>query len=303
MKKLLSCLLCAALLLTLAVPAFAASPYPDSAYFNYKDYTLHYRVQDVPNARGQIMFLHGFAESTHSWENLSALMTAAGYRCVLVDLPDFGYSSRETKDTVRLPREEIIHALMTALSDEPWYLAGHSMAGYVTLAVAQTYPESVKNLLLYSTAGNNGIFHLLDPLTNNDHVASFLGPVIELLGRSRAFVLALMMLATMDPQHDPADDIDAVIDPFCIRGTGAGIVYYISMLTDTDYEAVSKMPPILYMNGDRDVICPPLERIPLRQHLPAGSVDYIVRGGGHMFIRDRAEETARVTLAFLQANP
>ena len=146
MKKTSCILLCLALLCALCLPALAANgetlPYPDSAFFSYKDYTLHYRVQDVPDPKGQIILIHGFAASTACWEPLSAILTANGYRCVLVDLPDFGYSSRETEGTERLPREEVVHALMTALSDAPWYVAGHSMGGFVALALAQTYPES-----------------------------------------------------------------------------------------------------------------------------------------------------------------
>lgn len=307
MKKLISALLCCMLLFACASAAFAARdaslPYPDSAFFTYEDYTLHYRVQDAKNAKGQIMFFHGFAESTFVWENLTAILTQQGYRCVLVDLPDFGFSSRETKETNRLPREDVVYALMRALSEEPWYLAGHSMGGFVALAAAQKYPDSVKNLLLYSTCGDNGWFHLLDPLTNCPPVASAVGPIIEAFGRSRPVVRLLLKVATMDKTYDPTEDVAPIRTPFLETGTGAGIVYYLSRLTNTDYRAVETMAPILFVNGRYDVICPPLERIPIRRHLPNGSVDYIVKDGGHMLIMNRAEETAAVTLQFLNNNP
>ncbi|MBQ6065878.1 MAG: alpha/beta fold hydrolase [Clostridia bacterium] len=107
----------------LLVPVHAASsedlPYPDSQYFDYQDYRLHYRVMQAAEEKGQILFLHGFAASTYCWNGLAAILTENGYTCVLVDLPDFGFSSKETDQTVRLPREDIIHALMTALSDRP----------------------------------------------------------------------------------------------------------------------------------------------------------------------------------------
>ena len=307
MKKTLSLFICLTLLFALCLPALAAGdaarPYPDSAFFTYQDYTLHYRVQEAENPKGQIMLLHGFAATTACWENLTAILTANGYRCVLVDLPDFGYSSRETKETKRLPREEVIHALMAALSDEPWYVAGHSMGGFVALALAQTYPESVKNLLLYSTCGDNGWFHLLDPLTNNDTVAAVVGRIIEAIGSSRLFVRLFLRVATCDFGYNPSPDVETYRTPFTVAGTGAGIVYYLSRLTNTDYAAVEGLRPILFMNGDRDVVCPPLERINLRRHLPEGSVDYTVKGGGHMLICSHADLAARVTLAFLENNP
>ena len=87
-----------------------------------------------------------------------------------------------------------------------------------------------------------------------------------------------------------------------VSGTGAGAVYSFSMLTPTDYEAVAKMNPILFMNGDKDRVITDSARVNLRAALPEGSVDYVVKGGGHMFTENMAEEAARVTLEFLAQN-
>ena len=303
MKKIISVLLCVCLLFPCAVSAVAEgvrydTPYENSSFFDYGEYTLHYRVFPAEGEnKGQIMMLHGFAESTYCWQNLAALLTANGYTCVAVDLPDFGFSSRETKDTVRLPREEVVHALMSRLSDEPWYLAGHSMGGYVALAVAQTYPDSVKNLLLYGTSGNDG--NAASAAMGNDFFASVVGPFMELMGRCKPLVRLLLRVAIQDSEFVRAYDVDAIVAPFRIKGTGTGAVYNLSMLTPTDYETVSQMPPILFMNGDKDKVITDSARKNLRAALPENSLDYIVEGGGHMFIENKAEETARVTLDFL----
>ena len=307
MKKILSVILCAVMLFGLCAPALAAAPqelpYADSAFFDYGEYRLHYRVKEASSPKGQIMMLHGFAESTYSWENLSAILVENGYTCVLVDLPDFGFSSRETKETVRLPREDIVHALMTALSDEPWYLAGHSMGGYVALSVAQVYPESVKNLLLYGTSGNDGVPAQTSGITSNDFLASVMGPMMELMGKNPLLVRLLLAVAIQDLDYVMHYDVEAIIAPFRIKGTGAGAIYNFSMLNNTDYEAVSRMRPILFMNGDKDKVISDAARVNLRAALPEGSVDHVVAGGGHMFIENLAAEAAAVTLSFLAANP
>ena len=307
MKKILSVILCAVMLFGLCAPALAAAPqelpYADSAFFDYGEYRLHYRVKEASSPKGQIMMLHGFAESTYSWENLSAILVENGYTCVLVDLPDFGFSSRETKETVRLPREEIVHALMISLSDEPWYLAGHSMGGYVALSLAQVYPESVKNLLLYGTAGNDGVPAQTSGITSNDFLASVMGPMMELMGKNPLLVRLLLAVAIQDLDYVMHYDVEAIIAPFRIKGTGAGAIYNFSMLNNTDYEAVSRMRPILFMNGDKDKVISDAARVNLRAALPEGSVDYVVAGGGHMFIENLAAEAAQVTLSFLSANP
>lgn len=306
MKRFLSFLLCAVMLLSLCAPVWAAAPpelpYADSAFFDYGEYTLHYRVKAAAAPKGQIMMLHGFAQSTYEWENLSARLVENGYTCVLVDLPDFGFSSRETKETDKLPREELIHALMVSLSAAPWYLAGHSMGGYVALAVAQQYPESVKNLLLYGTAGNDGVPSQTAGLTSNDFLASVMGPFMELMGRNPLIVRLLLMAALQDMDYAMHYDVEAIIAPFRVKGTGTGAIYNFSLLTDTDYEAVSRLNPILFMNGDRDRVITDAARANLRAALPEGSVDYVVKGGGHMFTENMAAEAAEVTLAFLAEN-
>ncbi len=303
MKKLVSLLLCAALCFGLCAPAFAAAddtlPYADSAFFDYEDYTLHYRVKTASEPKGQIMMIHGFGQSTYEWENLAAILVENGYTCVLVDLPDFGYSSRETKDTRKLPREELIHALMTELSADPWFLAGHSMGGYVALAVAQTYPESVNNLLLYGTSGNDGQPAAVSSMMANDIFASVMGRFMEMMGKNPLLVRLLLLAALQDTDYAMHYDVEAIIAPFRIEGTGAGAVYNFSLLTGTDYDAVSKMRPILFMNGDKDKVISDDARANLRAALPEGSVDYIVKGGGHMFTENMADEAARVTLEFL----
>lgn len=306
MKKVLILLLCVTMLFGICAPAFAAGtadlPYADSAFFEYGDYTLHYRMKNASAPKGQIMMVHGFGQSTYEWENLSAILVENGYACVLVDLPDFGYSSRETKDTVKLPREELIHALMTGLSDAPWYLAGHSMGGYVALAVAQAYPESVKNLLLYGTSGNDGQPAAASSVMANDIFASVMGRFMEIMGKNPVFVRLLLMAALQDMDYAMHYDVEKIIAPFRIKGTGTGAVYNFSMLTGTDYDAVAKMNPILFMNGDKDKVISDGARANLRAALPEGSVDYVVKGGGHMFTENMAEDAARVTLEFLSQN-
>ena len=114
LHRALALLLSLALLLTLCVPVFALGsqrpdpnqPCEDSAFFDHESYHIHYRVFPAENAKDQIFMIHGFALSSYCFVALAEELVKAGYTCVLADLPDFGYSTRETQDTVKLPREE-----------------------------------------------------------------------------------------------------------------------------------------------------------------------------------------------------
>lgn len=307
MKKLIAILLSAVMLFTLCLPAFAADsteqlPFEDSQFFDYGDYSIHYRVWEAAEPKGQIFMIHGFALSSYCFTALAAILRDNGYTCVLADLPDFGYSTRETANMDKLPREDVMHALMKYLSDDPWYLAGHSMGGYIALALAQKYPEDVKNLLLYGTAGNDPDTSAMTAIMNNKAFINVMGPIMELMGRWNTLVRVLLIAAFGDVSYAMGYDIKKVTDPYKIKGTGAGALYSFSMLPNTNFETLPELPPILYMNGSKDNVIPAADRAKLRTYLPEGSVDYIVNGGAHLFIENYAEETAAVTLDFLAAH-
>jgi len=306
-SRILALLLTLTLLFSLTLPAFAlgkqrpdpARPFDNSAFFDYKDYRIHYRTFPAQNEKGQIFMIHGFALSSYCFVMLAERLVAAGYTCVLADLPDFGYSSRETKDTVQLPRDEIMHALMQSLSDKPWFVAGHSMGGYVALDIATHYPDSVKNLLLYGTNGNDGAGGIRGKLMGLQALSGLMGPMMEAAGKSKLLVRLLYIFACNSFSFAMHYDVSKITDPYYIKGTGEGAIRNFLMLPATDYDAVRKMPPILFLNGDKDFVITDSTRKNLRAALPEGSVDYVAKGAGHMVIETHAEEAAKVTLDFL----
>ena len=302
-KKILAVILSALLLFGLCAPAFAAveTPFADSRFFDYGDYSIHYRVFSAQEPKGQIFMIHGFALSSFCFQPLAERLQAAGYTCVIADLPDFGYSTRETEETDLLPREEIMHALMMSISTDPWYVAGHSMGGYIAIAVAQKYPESVKNLLLYGTSGNDGVSSARMKLMTNPTMAKVLSRFLELISRMDALVRLLLLAATEDFNYTMNYDISYITDPYKISGTGAGVLINFKMLPVTDYEAFSQLPPVLYVNAANDAVISKNAIGKLQSYLPEGSTDITLTSGGHLFIESRADRTAEVTLEFLDA--
>ncbi len=303
MKKIISLVLSIVLAFSVAVPAMAAyeTPYKDSLFFEYEDYSIHYRVLEAENPKGQIFMIHGFALSSYCWVELAERLVVNGYTCVLADLPDFGYSTRETAGMTKLPREDIMHALMVELSAEPWYLAGHSMGGYVAQAIAAKYPESVKNLLLYGTGGNDNN-SAMTRMMGNDVFVAVMGPLMQLMTRFDFLVKLFLQMGLNDKEYAASYDLSKITEPIRIDGTGKGACYNFSMLTPTDYDAIRTGKPVLFVNGSADSVIPEASMISIREVLPEGSVDYVVENGGHMFIENKADETAQVTLEFLAAN-
>lgn len=303
MKKIIALILSIVMMFAVAAPAFAAyeTPFEDSEFFEYEDYSIHYRVFEAEDEIDQIFMIHGFALSSYCWVELATRLQAAGYTCVLADLPDFGYSTRETAGMEKLPREEIMHALMVELSAEPWYVAGHSMGGYVAQALAAKYPESVKNLLLYGT-GSNDNSPAMTQMMGNDVFVAVMGPLMQLMTRFDILVKLFLQMGLNDKEYAANYDISKITEPIRIDGTGKGACYSFSMLPNTNYEAIKNGKPVLFVNGSADSVIPDASKNSIREVLPEGSVDYVVEGGGHMFIENKADETAQVTLEFLAKN-
>ncbi len=304
MKKVTAIFLSILMIFAAAVPAFAAyeTPFEDSLFFEYEDYSIHYRKWEAENAKGQILMLHGFALSSYCWTELAERLVANGYTCVMADLPDFGYSTRETSTTEKLPREDIMHALMKELSDKPWYVAGHSMGGYVAQAIAEKYPEDVVNLLLYGTGGNtNSPF--MSKIMGMDIFVAMMGPLMQLMTRFDFLVKLFLKMGLNDNVYASNYDLSKITEPIRIDGTGKGACYSFSMLPNTNFEAIANGKPVLFVNGSSDSVIPDESKNNIREVLPEGSVDYVIEGGGHMFIENLADETAEITLAFLADNP
>ncbi|MBQ4208280.1 MAG: hypothetical protein II621_08255, partial [Clostridia bacterium] len=149
LTRVIALLLALTLAFSLALPTFALGaqrpdpekPFDNSDFFTYKDYRIHYRTFPAENEKGQIFMIHGFALSSYCFVMLAEKLVEAGYTCVLADLPDFGYSTRETKDTVQLPRDEIMHALMRSLNDNhhPRKNAGKPKRGFFDLEHLNAY--------------------------------------------------------------------------------------------------------------------------------------------------------------------
>ena len=140
MKRLCALILALVLAALCMVTAFAAdgTPFADSRYYTCGEYSLHYRILRAEGqCKGRILMVHGFLCSTYAWRNMASQMASRGYECVLIDLPDFGYSTRETAQMQTIPREELLVSFMQSVAPtDEWILAGHSMGGGVCVNIA-----------------------------------------------------------------------------------------------------------------------------------------------------------------------
>lgn len=305
MKKFVSIVLVAVIAFSFVNVAYASSdfkPYDDSQWFEYGDYDIHYRIAPSKTAfKGRILMLHGFLCSTYSWRNMTQELTQAGYECVMVDLPDFGYSTRETEDTQIIPREEIIEALMQSIApSEQWIVAGHSMGGGVAINIAIDLP--VKALLLYCPCPQNTFPQALKGICTSKAMKTCMNFFFEYGTKITPLVRMIIFAATNDWDFAMSYDVSGVTAPVQYDGFGAGMCEMMYNVKPTDMANVSKITcPVLICQAQKDIILTDKIKTQVNDAFPDAE-KYLVQGGGHQCIENRAAELSKVTTDFLDAN-
>ncbi len=98
-----------------------------------------------------LVLLHGYLESMLVWDDFVPLLYKK-VRVVTLDLPGHGISVVRGKCHSMEFLADTVAAALTALGVDRFTVAGHSMGGYVALALAERHPERLDGLvLLHST--------------------------------------------------------------------------------------------------------------------------------------------------------
>ncbi len=109
----------------------------------------------VEKGKGKtILFIHGLGGNIAHWIK-SVNELSAGFNCIAVDLPGYGWSDRiaDTKGKGQLQLyADVLKEFLHKKKIKKVYLAGHSMGAQVAV-IAGLQNKSVKKLLLVSPAG------------------------------------------------------------------------------------------------------------------------------------------------------
>jgi len=97
-----------------------------------------------------IVFLHGFLENKEMWQDYITLFSEK-YRVITIDLLGHGESDslgyvHEMEENANAVNEVLEH-----LQIEKPIVTGHSMGGYVALALAELYPAKIQKLVLLNS--------------------------------------------------------------------------------------------------------------------------------------------------------
>lgn len=90
-----------------------------------------------------VVFLHGFGEDLTLWDDLTQSLSNE-YQVVAIDLPGFGKSPAIPAPlTLDLVATSVYKYLTEELNIASFVVMGHSLGGYITLALANNYKKNV----------------------------------------------------------------------------------------------------------------------------------------------------------------
>lgn len=99
-----------------------------------------------------LLFLHGFCESGEMWRHFADSLSNQ-YRVLCLDLPGFGNSTMTSSITSLEEVAEQLEDWMDALQIQNPIVMGHSLGGYVALALLERMGSRIQAIgLLHSTA-------------------------------------------------------------------------------------------------------------------------------------------------------
>lgn len=114
-------------------------------------------IQEMGPSDGQaILFIHGTAAWSGLWRETMTQLAEAGYLCIAIDIPPFGFSETPASPSYgNADQAKRIVALMDALKIEHAILFGHSFGGGATLETALIIPNRTDALILEDVGALN----------------------------------------------------------------------------------------------------------------------------------------------------
>ncbi len=257
--------------------------------FKYKGCEVSYSVQGEGKP---VMFVHGFAEDGHIWDEQAEFLKTH-CQVLVPDLPGSGESGyNEQLNTVE-DYADCLYALLQQENLGQCTMLAHSMGGYITLAFAEKYAESLSAF---------GFVHSTAFADNGEKKQNRLKGIkmIEECGSYDFIKNSMPNLFSIRYRELFADKIDTLIKKGSNFKKEALKQYYNAMMKRPDRTHVlyNNPLPVLYIAGTEDVAAP-LHDILQQVYLPQQAWFHILKNTGHMGMWEATEAVNTYVLQFI----
>jgi pimeloyl-ACP methyl ester carboxylesterase len=253
----------------------------------FRDATLSYL--DMGSGK-TVMLLHGFGETGEVWKFQAAHLQST-FRVIVPDLPGSGKSGFIDMEPPSLDLyADAVVKILNAEQISEVILIGHSMGGYIAMAVAEIYPQYISGL---------GLFHSSSFADDEEKIKSREKGIEFIKSHGpEAFLRTTIPNLFADGGSSLKDRLMAEADAF----SGEALIYYYrAMINRPDRSHILKdfSKPFLLVMGEKDKAVP--FDISLKQtYLAEVSFIEVLRNSAHMGMLEEPDKANRILTKFLQ---
>lgn len=240
-----------------------------------------------------IVFLHGFPFNRHVWEPQQEPLARAGFRAILPDLRGHGKSPSTPEPATMDAMAEDVFRLLDRLQAARIVAVGHSMGGYVALAMYAAQPDRFAGLVLTNTRA----------AADDEAGRAARDETVEAVRAGGADVLADRMLekllspVTLEKQPGLVQRLDRMIRETPPEGAIAALQGMRDRPDRTDL--LSKIDaPTLVVAGAEDPITPPSDAKAMADGIPDARLE-VIPDTAHMTMIEAPDAFTRTVRSFL----
>ena len=254
----------------------------------YQNKKIFYRITGIGSP---VMFVHGFGEHGNVFKNQVEYLKDK-FQLIVPDLPGSGQS--ELIDDMSMEgMAEVLHSIIHEENIDRCPVIGHSMGGYITLALMDSYPNHVSAL---------GLFHSTT-FADTEEKKETRKKGIEFIKQHGAFEFlktSTPNLFSPNSKEQIPNSITTFIESLKDLTPESLIAYYEAMMSRPDRTSILKntKDPVLFIAGEHDVAIP-LNDVLKQCHLPEKSYFHVLKKSGHMGMMEETQNANRILEEFL----
>ncbi len=240
-----------------------------------------------------IVFLHGFLGAKEIWKYFSKELSKT-QRVITIDL--LGHGKTDCLSYVHTMEEmaEAVQAVARHLKLRKYFLVGHSLGGYVSLALAEKNPDNIKGLVMFHSSAK----------ADNGQKKIDRGRAIKVVKRSpKVFVkeaIPNLFCTKYKPHKRGIEQSMKIAERIPKQGIIAALE---GMKNRLDREIILKFAPypVLYIIGEEDNVLPYKTLIKQSELTKKGSY-LLLKKVGHMGFVEAKKETYNAIKKFVLTN-
>lgn len=248
-----------------------------------------------------ILYLHGFAASVETWEEMFARQPG-GCSATALDHIGFGIADRPPPEQFSYGpwgHAEYARKLMDELGIRSAFLVGNSMGGAIAMTIARETPERADGIIVLDPKYQNvdlpaPLFLLRFPAFA-ELSFTFMTPLSMKMGLQRAYHdNRFVTEALVRRYHDPLDYPGSVP---AWAASFLSLEKWSASWTPTEVPKITT--PSLIIWGAEDLLLPPSDGSKLHAALPGSELEFI-RNCGHVPQEEKPAETAALMERFIR---